>query len=98
MRNALMILSLTPVPVKIPPYALETDLLEEFILLKSCGLPTLTPCIGVHLVCFLIRRRMSLHPGVFTGLKLLLLVLYALFLLYVILLSSIFRSLIFNPH
>ena len=32
-------------------------------------------------------------PGVFTGLKLLLLVLYELFLLYVILLSSIFRSL-----
>ena len=35
-------------------------------------------------------------PGVLTHLKLLLLVLYALFLLYVILLSSIFRSLIFN--
>merc|ERR1712195_107759 len=93
MRNALMILSLTSVPVKIPP-----DLLEEFILLKSCGLPTLTPCMWVQVVCFLIRWRTSLPPGVFTGLKLLLLVLYALFLMYVILLSSIFRSLIFNPH
>merc|ERR1719272_1248959 len=75
MRNALMILSLTSVPVKIP----------------SCGLPTLTPCMWVQVVCFLIRWRTSLPPGVFTGLKLLLLVLYALFLLYVILLSSIFR-------